>query len=99
MGSDVSHDICRMYGVEHPDAFVGFRASFVIDEEGVVQKQDVHNLPFGRNIKELIRFLDAVDYNKAHGQVCPVNWEKGEEGMDANAGGVDNYFSKVAEAG
>ena len=43
--ADVKHEITRAYGIEHPDAGVAMRASFLIDKEGVVQHQVVNNLP------------------------------------------------------
>src|SRR5690554_5875522 len=50
--ADVKHSICRAYDVEHPEAGVAFRASFLIDEDGLVRHQIVNDLPLGRNIDE-----------------------------------------------
>jgi peroxiredoxin (alkyl hydroperoxide reductase subunit C) len=51
MVADITHDITRAYGVEHPDG-VALRASFLIDKGGIVQHQVVNNLPLGRNVDE-----------------------------------------------
>ena len=79
--ADVKHTICKAYDVEHPEAGVAFRASFLIDEEGVVRHQIVNDLPLGRNIDEMIRLVDALNFHQKHGDVCPAGWKEGDEGM------------------
>jgi peroxiredoxin 2/4 len=95
--ADVSHEIVRAYGVEHQDG-VAFRASFLIDKAGVVQHQTVNNLPLGRNVDEMLRLVDALQFTEEHGEVCPAGWKKGEAGMKPTAEGVASYLSKHAEA-
>ncbi|PTB88696.1 alkyl hydroperoxide reductase [Pseudidiomarina aestuarii] len=92
--ADVKHSICRAYDVEHPEAGVAFRASFLIDEEGVVRHQVVNDLPLGRNIDEMLRMVDALNFHQEHGEVCPAGWKEGDEGMKADAKGVADYLSK-----
>ena len=91
MVADVTHDICRAYGIEHPDG-VAMRASFLIDKEGIVQHQVVNNLPLGRNVDEMIRMVDALQFHEEHGEVCPAGWQKGESGMTPTAEGVASYL-------
>ncbi len=91
--SDLHHEIVQTYGVEHPDG-VALRASFLIDREGIVQHQVVNNLALGRNIDEMLRMVDALRFTEEHGEVCPANWHKGEEGMEASATGVAKYLAK-----
>ena len=79
--ADVKHEIARAYGIEHPDAGVALRASFLIDREGVVQHQVVNNLPLGREVDEMLRLVDALQFSEEHGEVCPAGWHKGEGGM------------------
>jgi peroxiredoxin (alkyl hydroperoxide reductase subunit C) len=86
----------RAYGVEHPDG-VALRASFLIDKDGVVQHQVVNNLPLGRNVDEMLRMVDALQFTEAHGEVCPAGWNIGESGMTATAEGVSDYLSKHSE--
>lgn len=95
--ADVKHDICQAYDVEHPTDGVAFRGSFLIDKEGVVRHQVINDLPLGRNIDEMLRMVDALQYHEEHGEVCPAQWEKGKEGMDASPDGVAKYLSKNAE--
>ena len=94
--ADVKHEITRAYGIEHPDG-VALRASFLIDKEGVVQHQVVNNLPLGRNVDEMLRMVDALQFTEEHGEVCPAGWQKGEEGMTPTAEGVADYLSTKSE--
>ena len=94
--ADVKHEIMQAYGIEHPEAGVALRASFLIDKEGVVRHQVVNDLPLGRNIDEMIRMVDALQFHEAHGEVCPAQWEKGAKGMGASPEGVAKYLSENA---
>jgi peroxiredoxin (alkyl hydroperoxide reductase subunit C) len=94
--ADVKHEITRAYGIEHPDG-VAMRASFLIDKEGIVQHQIVNNLPLGRNVDEMIRMVDALQFYEEHGEVCPAGWRKGEAGMKPTTEGVADYLSKHSE--
>lgn len=96
--ADVKHQICQAYGVEHPDAGVALRGTFIIDKQGIVRAQVVNDLPLGRNIDELIRIFDALQYHEVHGEVCPAGWQKGDQGMVATAKGVASYLESNAEA-
>jgi peroxiredoxin (alkyl hydroperoxide reductase subunit C) len=91
--ADITHAITQAYGVEHP-AGVALRASFLIDREGVVQHQVVNNLPLGRNVDEMLRLVDALQFSEEHGEVCPAGWMKGDEGMRPTAEGVADYLGK-----
>ena len=96
MVADVTHAITRAYGVEHPDG-VAMRASFLIDRDGIVQHQTVNNLPLGRNVDEMLRMVDALQFTEKYGEVCPAGWHKGEEGMKPTAEGVADYLSSKSE--
>jgi len=95
--ADVKHEICRAYGVEHA-AGVALRAAFIIDKKGIVQSQMVNNLPLGRDIDELIRLIEALQFHEEHGEVCPAGWKKGAKGMDASPEGVAQYLKEHADA-
>jgi len=97
MIADMSHVICQSFGVEHPVAGVALRAAFIIDKQGLVRSQLVNDLPIGRNIDELIRLVDAVQYFETHGEVCPAGWKKGDAGMKANPKGVAEYLAQHAQ--
>ena len=95
--ADVKHEICQAYDVEHPEAGVAFRGSFLIDEDGNVRHQVVNDLPLGRNIDEMLRMVDALNFHQEHGEVCPAGWQEGSAGMDASPSGVASYLSEHAE--
>ena len=95
--ADINHAICQAYDVEHPAAGVAFRASFLIDREGMVRHQVVNDLPLGRNIDEMLRMIDALQFNEEHGEVCPAGWNKGDKGMKADPNGVAEYLAENAE--
>ncbi len=95
--ADVKHDICQAYDVEHPEAGVAFRGSFLIDEEGTVRHQVVNDLPLGRNVDEMLRMVDALQFHQEHGEVCPAGWNKGDKGMNASPEGVSSYLTDHAD--
>jgi len=95
--ADIKHAITRAYGVEHPDG-VALRASFLIDRNGIVQHQVVNNLPIGRNVEEMLRVIDALQFTEIHGEVCPAGWHKGESGMKPTPEGVAEYLSRHAKS-
>ncbi len=96
MVADVNHEITRAYGVEHP-ASIALRASFLIDKDGNVRHQVVNDLPLGRNVDEMLRVVDALQFHEKHGDVCPAGWQKGEDGMTPTADGVADYLSSHSE--
>ena len=97
MVADVKHAITRAYGIEHPIEGVALRASFLIDREGIVQHQVVNNLSLGRDVDEMLRTVDALQFCEEHGEVCPAGWHKGEHGLQATARGVAEYLSRHGE--
>jgi len=94
--ADIQHKITQAYGVEHP-AGVAFRASFLIDRNGIIQHQTVNNLPLGRNVDEMLRLIDALQFTEECGEVCPAGWKKGDKGMKPSTDGVAEYLSKEAD--
>jgi len=96
--ADVSHSIVQSYGVEHPEAGVALRGSFLINKEGIIQHAVVNNLPLGRNVDEMLRLVDALQFTEEHGEVCPAGWQKGEKGMTPTAEGVADYLAENAES-
>lgn len=94
--ADVKQTIVKDYDVAHPEAGVALRGSFLIDENGVVRHQVINDLPLGRNVDEMLRTIDALDFHEKHGEVCPAGWNKGEKGMIANTEGVATYLAEHA---
>ncbi|MBK9261044.1 MAG: peroxiredoxin [Polyangiaceae bacterium] len=95
LAADVKHDVCKAYGVETQDG-VALRAAYLIDRQGIIRSAIVNDLPLGRNIDELIRLVDALQFHEAHGEVCPAGWRRGDKGMTATSTGVADYLAKHA---
>ncbi|UXP32967.1 peroxiredoxin [Reichenbachiella agarivorans] len=72
---------------------IAYRGTFLIDKTGTVRQETINDLPLGRNIDEMIRLVDALQYVEKHGEVCPANWEEGKEAMKATKAGVAEYLS------
>lgn len=98
MVADMTHAICKAYDVETPDGAVAFRGSFLIDKQGVVRHQVVNDLPLGRNVDEMLRMIDALQFTEEHGEVCPAGWNKGDKGMKGSPTGVAEYLAENAES-
>ena len=94
--ADVKHQICQAYDVEFGEAGVAFRGSFLIDKDGVVRHQVVNDLPLGRNVDEMLRMIDALQFTEKYGEVCPAGWEKGDKAMKPDAEGVASYLKDEA---
>ncbi len=86
------------YNDEGEITFVGaaqaYRGLFLIDKDGIVQHQVVNNMPIGRSVDEAIRVVDALQFFRENGEVCPANWHKGDKAMAATQEGVAEYLSQ-----
>ena len=71
---------------------VTYRATYIIDEDGVVQHESINNMPLGRNVGEYILLVDALTHVQEKGEVCPANWEEGKDAMSANRNSVAEYL-------
>ena len=91
--ADVKHEICRAYDVEFDAEGVALRGSFLIDKQGIVRHQVVNDLPLGRNIDEMLRMVDALQFHEKHGEVCPAGWSQGDKGMVGDPDGVAAYLA------
>jgi peroxiredoxin (alkyl hydroperoxide reductase subunit C) len=95
--ADLTHAICKSYDVETPNGAVAFRGSFLIDKDGVVRHQVINDLPLGRNIDEMLRMVEALQFTEEHGEVCPAGWKEGDKGMAASPDGVAKYLAENAD--
>ncbi|MFT5466825.1 MAG: peroxiredoxin (alkyl hydroperoxide reductase subunit C) [Verrucomicrobiales bacterium] len=73
---------------------IAYRGLFLIDKEGVVQHQVINNLPLGRSVKEALRMVDSLRHFEENGEVCPINWEKGQDAMQATHESTSAYLAK-----
>lgn len=93
---DLDKEIAKSYGILLNNS-VALRGLFLIDPTGTVRHCIINDLPLGRSVVEAIRTLDAVQFSDTHGEVCPANWQEGEEAMKPTAEGVADYLTKFAK--
>ncbi len=104
LAADMNHTICRAYGIEsdggdsYYPAGTAMRATFIIDQKGIVRHQVVNDEPLGRNMDEVVRIVEALQFFEQHGQVCPAGWNKGEEGIVNTPEGVAKYLGDNASS-
>ncbi len=86
------------YDNEGNESFVGepqaYRGLFLIDKKGIVRHQVVNDMPLGRNVDEVLRMIDALQFTEEHGEVCPANWKKGDKALKATQEGIASYLSE-----
>ena len=73
---------------------VAYRGVFFIDKQGIIRYQSISEMALGRSIAELLRIVDMWQHVEKFGEVCPVNWSKGQEAMPATLEGVTTYLTK-----
>ncbi|MEW6026424.1 MAG: peroxiredoxin [Planctomycetota bacterium] len=89
--ADLDKEISRKYGVLLEKPGIALRGLFIINKTGKVCHITVNDLPLGRNVDEVLRLIDAIQFNEQHGEVCPANWKKGEKGMTPTREGLETY--------
>jgi peroxiredoxin (alkyl hydroperoxide reductase subunit C) len=93
--SDLHRQCAQALGVLDEEEGIALRATVIIDADGIVQHVSVNNLSYGRNVKEILRLIDAITYVQKHGdQVCPANWTDGDEAIAPNPESTAAYISK-----
>jgi len=103
LAADMTREIAQAYGIlsEGGDSYypagVAMRATFVIDQKGFVRHMVVNDEPLGRNMDEVVRIVEALQFFEAHGQVCPAGWQKGDQGMVNTPDGVASYLAENAD--
>jgi len=92
--SDISKTVSVDYDVLLEDAGVALRGLFLIDKDGIVRHQVVNDLPLGRNVDEVLRLVDALQFTEQYGEVCPANWNKGDKTMKPTDEGLKEFFKE-----
>ena len=95
--SDLTKQIARDFGVLMEGPGIALRGLFIIDKTGVLKHSTINDLNLGRNIDEVLRLLDAIDFSEEHGEVCPANWKKGDKAMKPTAAGLKDFVKKSNE--
>jgi len=74
MLADYKKELCETLGILHTTDKVPLRATYIVDPDGIIRWVSVNDLSVGRNVKEVLRTLDALQTD----ELCPCNWEKGK---------------------
>jgi lipoyl-dependent peroxiredoxin subunit C len=74
MLADTSKSLAEELGILQSDEKVAYRATFIVDPQGIIRWVSLYDLNVGRNVKEVLRVLDALQTD----ELCPCNWQKGE---------------------
>lgn len=91
--ADINKTISADYDVLVDGAGIAYRGLFLIDREGVVRHQVINDLPLGRNVDEVLRMVDALQFVEKNGEVCPANWNEGDKAMKPDQDGLEAYFA------
>ena len=84
---DVSKNISKDYGClieDGGDEGIAFRATYIIDDKGILRHMSINDLPVGRNADEIYRLVEAFQFSDKYGLVCPASWKPGKPTMEAN---------------
>lgn len=94
--ADINKSIAKDYQVLSKEG-IALRGLFLINPDGVVAYQVIHDLPVGRSVKETLRVLEAFQTHEKTGEVCPANWNKDDHQttIKPDPEGSKEYFSKV----
>jgi len=75
---------------------IAYRGAFLIDKQGIVRQEVIHDLSLGRNIDEMLRVIDMWHHVEQYGEVCPANWQAGQQAIEPTREGVARYLSQSA---
>jgi len=80
MLADPTGKLCKALGTYIPEEGLSYRATFIVDPEGIIKAYEMHDNSIGRSADELIRKIQAAQYVLSHGgEACPASWKPGKE--------------------
>lgn len=89
--SDRSQEVSKKYGVLNEKEGFTYRATFIVDPEGIIQAIFINPQSVGRNINEIIRMIQALQYSKKTNLAIPANWQTGQPGIERDWNMVGKY--------
>lgn len=89
--SDRPHEVSKRYGILNEKEGLAYRATFIIDPEGRIQTFLVNPQPVGRNVDEILRIIEALQFSQETGLRAPAGWEPGDPGISADWELVGRY--------
>jgi NADH-dependent peroxiredoxin subunit C len=88
--SDRSHRISKAYKVLNEETGTSFRATLIIDPNGMISARLINPIEVGRNIYEILRLLEGIQYSLSKGEVVPANWIPGQNGIKRDPNWIGN---------
>lgn len=78
---DLSMKVANAYGMIHPgaDDTSAVRATFIIDDEGILRAMVYYPMSNGRSIPEFLRLVQALQTSTAHACATPEGWQPGDK--------------------
>lgn len=95
--ADLSRDIASSYGCLQSDG-VTVRATYIIDDKGIVRHISLNDRAVGRSVDEILRLVDAFQFAAKHGEVCPAGWKPGAPAMKADPYEKLAYFQREGDS-
>jgi len=92
---DLKKELAEEYGVLDEAGAVALRGLFLIDPDGIVQHATVNNTAVGRSVDETLRVLQAFQYVRDNGEVCPADWKPGAKAMKNDWERSKEYFAQA----
>ena len=104
MIADLSKQVAKDYGCyvdQGPDIGVALRATYIIDQDGIIRHISMNDLPVGRNVEETLRLVQAFIYTDEFGEVCPSKWKPGKKTIvpDVKSDKTKEYWEEVHDKG
>ena len=79
--SDRTHKISKAYRVLNEKNGATFRATIIIDPEGTIVTKFVNPPEVGRNVYEILRVIQGIQYGRKTREGVPANWVPGQSGI------------------
>ena len=93
--ADVSRRISSSFGALLEEEGVALRATFIVDQKGIVRHASFNDLPIGRSVDEMLRLVRAIQFFDKNGEVCPANWQPGSNTIKALPNESKEFFEQT----
>ncbi|RDH86037.1 MAG: peroxiredoxin [endosymbiont of Galathealinum brachiosum] len=79
--ADLDMKVAKSYGMIHPGAAdtSAVRATFIIDDKGILRAMVYYPMTNGRSIDEFVRLVKALQTSDEHGVATPEGWQPGDK--------------------
>ena len=84
-----------MFSVLDESSGTAFRGTFIVDRNLTIRVAHINDNPLGRNVDEMLRLVQAVQYSDKYGEVCPANWAPGKATIIPDIIKFKEFFSKA----